>query len=222
MTEKFIAEMIELYPFFEDYPIAFDFGANEGDYTEALASKFSRVYAFEPFPENLEILRKRFSGVDNVTIVPKAVHYKNGKTKFFTNGKNDQGSLSTVFAQANSWEYSQEKFIEVESITLDDFCKQENVPVEQIGFMKIDIEGAEYSFLKGALKTLRGIKNNKTWLVLEAHMLVDWEVANELLREEGFSFWSSEYKAIESIGPGDHYLLHKGNISFKIVCEVEN
>ena len=49
-----------------------------------------------------------------------------------------------------SWGFNDEKSIDVEIITLDDFCLKNNI--NHIDILKIDVQGAELDVLKGGGK----------------------------------------------------------------------
>lgn len=219
MAEEFINELIHMYPYNSNKKVALDIGGFQGWYTESLLEKFEKVYVFEPFPENIELLRQKFGNTPNVVIVPKAVSHKTGTAKLYLNGTASESSLSSVFAQANVWKYSANDFITVETITLDDFVSQENL--NNIGFIKIDAEGAERLIFNGGKETLKNLPGKYSWIVLETHLLVDIEEINDLLHEYGYKFWRTGFQKAEEMGPGDHYLIHKGEVQFKVVLDDE-
>ena len=150
-----------------------DVGASIGWYTLNAARKVGasgRVYAFEPDPRSVELLRKNVAanGFGNVTVVPKAVSETNGSKKFFlrkTRWANNSfydplanpKVLVLPFVEGSSVENFSEE-VEIETISLDDYLK--DVPVNVI---KMDTEGAEHLVQKGALRTLR---NNRGIVVI--------------------------------------------------------
>ncbi|MBS3100842.1 FkbM family methyltransferase [Candidatus Woesearchaeota archaeon] len=135
--------------------VVYDIGANVGYYTlifAHLVGRKGRVYAFEPEPENYRLLLKniRASNCRNVIAIKKAVSDKSGKVKFFVSEayKGDH-SMSDLGAGS--------KLIEVDSITIDNFVRNKAKP----GFIKIDVEGAEFLAVKGMGKLLdsgKGVK----------------------------------------------------------------
>lgn len=130
--------------------IVLDVGANMGYYTLIFANKvgdYGHVFAFEPEPQNCELLRKnvKINGYKNVTISKKAVSNVTGKGKLFIN----------TYNKANHRIYDScdgKKFIEIDTIRLDDYFSEFN---QKIDFVKIDIEGSEYYALKGMEALLR-------------------------------------------------------------------
>lgn len=206
MSEEFVIAVIEgIHPF---PGIALDIGANQGDYTEILASKFDKVYAFEPLPTNIEKLRERFKDNPKVIIVPKAVSNRNGYKRLYLNGIDSEPTLVESYPQVGGWNYQLTNYIEVETVTLDTFC--EGMP---IAFMKVDVEGAEQFMFRGAVTTLA---RNSAWILLESHHMVDYDYLAELFRCVGYKEFvthneKGETEVADFLWPGLHYLIHKGD-----------
>lgn len=116
--------------------VAFDIGAHFGYWTLALSrlcGPLGTVFAFEPSSENLVRLRHnlQLNNIENVRVVSAAVSDVEGKLKFA-----EGGSMSAVGAGT----------IEVDAITLDEFCKAHPQP----DFLLIDVEGHAGEVLRGA------------------------------------------------------------------------
>ncbi|MCS7138831.1 MAG: FkbM family methyltransferase [Crenarchaeota archaeon] len=127
----------------------FDVGAHWGYYSliaASLVGQKGKVFAFEPHPFNYEMLLKtiRLNGFSNIIPVNKAVSDKNGKAVLFCSTSN-VGSHSIVLSDGK------DRYMEVETITLDDFCEKNNVFPDVV---KIDVEGAELKVLKGMSKII--------------------------------------------------------------------
>lgn len=212
LSESFVSGLIKIYPYAEGR-VALDIGAHKGDYTELLAQKFDKVYAFEPFPDNIKKLKERFADNPRVVIVEKAVHKKTGTERFYVNGVSEQGSLSKIYADSSAWNYSSEKFIEVETITLDDFITQEKLT--SLGIIKIDIEGAEQYIFRGATQTLRSLPPIVTWIIMESHLLVDWDMITDIFKDYGYTITDTDLQNVDHMDPCNHYLLHRGTITWE-------
>jgi FkbM family methyltransferase len=126
-----------------------DVGANIG-YFSLLAARqvgsHGKVYAFEPYPGNYELLVKNIEANNYTNIIPvcKAVSSTSGTLRFFGSSTNHgRHSLepSNVFNLANEFE--------VEGITLDEYFQQV-VKSQQIDILKIDVEGAEQLVIEGS------------------------------------------------------------------------
>ena len=125
--------------------VVLDIGAYVGMFT-VKASKAvgeqGRVIAIEPSPENYVSLLGNCRGLNNVTLVQKAIMAKTGIGKLYYSKS----------AAANSLVVKWKKYIEVETITLDDLVAM--LELDRIDLIKIDAEGAEIDVLKGAQKVL--------------------------------------------------------------------
>ena len=130
--------------------IAYDIGANLGQYTLHLSRLCDKVYAFEPDPRSLKLLNKnvKINKLKNVSISTYAV------TNFVSSAKmclDKKPNLSRL-GDGN-------KMVDT---TLIDLCGL--MPPD---FIKMDIEGGEANALKGAMKTLKEAKQMK--LLIEVH-----------------------------------------------------
>lgn len=129
--------------------IAYDIGANAGYYTLGLSRLCRHVYAFEPFPENVNnlLLHIRENRLANVTVIQAAIADADGMAGFSCPGHNAMGKLGGAELQ-------------VATRTLDSLIVS-GLPVPD--FVKVDIEGAEAQMLVGAAKLLA--LHRTTWLV---------------------------------------------------------
>lgn len=125
-----------------------DAGAFTGDTSMPLAKVTDRnVYAFEPFEESFEGLKKNLkaNNIENVIPVKKSLGNLHGERTLYLAGDNVQGITSNAEAR----EYDEE--IKVEETTVDRFVEENNL---KVGYITIDVEGAERDLLDGALNTI--------------------------------------------------------------------
>ena len=103
-----------------------------------------KIYCFEALQENYNTILKTIELNRSTKIIPvkKALGAQKGVANITING-----SASSMQFTANECESEA-----VEIITLDEFVAQNNI---QVGFIKVDIEGFEMEFLKGALQTIK-------------------------------------------------------------------
>ena len=125
-----------------------DLGANVGEYTREMAVKAKRVIAFEPDPWAHARLQANVADLDNVKIENAAAGTRDGtvllyrRAGFESNPASNSQSSSVVAAKNN---VSQDEAVEVEQI--DFIAYLENLD-ENLGIVKIDIEGAEVELLE--------------------------------------------------------------------------
>ena len=136
--------------------VIFDLGANEGAITQIYRRLYpaARIYCFEPFPGNYSKLAASFSGDSHIQCYEMAISDRTGNMCLQVS----QGSESHSLYEPSSdyiERFPQAKTvarIEVETITLHDFCQQHGI--EKIDILKMDVEGAELAVLRGAATLL--------------------------------------------------------------------
>ena len=126
-----------------------DAGAFTGDTSLPLSKRTTKnVYAFEPFKDSFEILKKNISdnNIENIIPVNKSLGNINGERSLFLSGNNVQGITSDATLRS----YDNE--INVQETTIDTFVEENNL---EVGFITIDVEGAEMDLLEGAINTIK-------------------------------------------------------------------
>ena len=127
--------------------VAVDVGANKGIYTYHLSRVAKSVVAFEPNPKMYRILRRGLPV--NATAHQVALSNRTGTAPLIIPGRsgaysNQRGTLAT-----QSDRHGDDGHIDVELRTLDSFG------LDNVGFIKIDVEGHEREVLEGATDILR-------------------------------------------------------------------
>lgn len=126
-----------------------DAGAFTGDTSLPLSKRTTKnVYAFEPFKDSFEILKKNIddNNIENIIPVNKSLGNINGERSLFLSGNNVQG----ITSDATLRNYDNE--IKVQETTIDTFVEENNL---EVGFITIDVEGAEMDLLEGAINTIK-------------------------------------------------------------------
>lgn len=146
----------------EDGDVLIDVGASAGAYTilfSKLVGPKGLVYAFEPDPKAFEFLHDnvRMNGLSNVRTENLALADSPG-TLTFRAPILGEGNSSSVYAEP-WWG----KRFTAPATTIDLYCRLNRI---QPRGLKIDVEGAECSVLKGALDVL---EKHHPWLLLEFH-----------------------------------------------------
>jgi FkbM family methyltransferase len=126
-----------------------DVGAHHGYYA-LLASRrvgnSGRVFAFEPSPRERRKLgwHLRWNRCSNVEMIGAAVGTRAGQAELFVAGGRETGCNSLRLPTVRGTP----KKVSVPVDTLDDFLSRRGV--EHVDFLKLDVEGAELSALRGA------------------------------------------------------------------------
>ena len=125
-----------------------DVGANIGWYSLLAAKSLNdncKIYAFEPFSENAKLLlaSKLKNKFNSIQVIQSATGNKLGAVAFGASGSNGQcrdigNEVQSILAGDT-----------VNMVKIDDLIK------EKVDLIKIDIEGAEYNALLGAINTIK-------------------------------------------------------------------
>lgn len=130
--------------------IVFDLGANFGVFSALAASRGASVFAFEPLPQNVALLKNTVDNYPNVEIVESAVSDLTGNVEFSL-GWSTASHISSIGRETPTG--GRGDSITVKSITLDEFVAKNKIT--HVDFIKSDIEGAERNMLLGAQDVLR-------------------------------------------------------------------
>lgn len=144
--------------------VVIDIGANLGYYTlleASIVGNEGQVYALEPVPKNFDILTKniKVNGYKNVKAYCKAVSSKNGTSKIALRDESNLCSMLNISDETISEHIKQKVpklirgFIKVDTVSLDEFLDKEGV--NQVNFIRMDIEGYEVEAIKGMINTLK-------------------------------------------------------------------
>ena len=171
--------------------VVIDGGACWGDtalYFANLIGENGKVYSFEFVPDNIDIMHRNLALnpllASRVEIVPMALSDTSGeKLSYSANGP---GTRITNGPQDMSF---------AETVTIDDFVERQSI--DRVNFIKMDIEGAELSALRGAEKTLR--KFRPKLAICLYHSLDDFTLIPEFLNKLDLSY----------IFYVDHFTIHQ-------------
>lgn len=169
-----------------------DAGAYTGDTSIPLAEVTNKnIFAFEPLEESYDLLCKNIedNGITNIIPIKKSLGDINGERTLYMSGVNAQG----VTSDGELRDYDNK--ITVQETTIDAFVKENNLDV---GFITIDVEGAEMDLLNGAINTIKTqkpiLKISMYHKVTDYFDIIPW-VANlnlgyefEIFKEEPKSF----------------------------------
>jgi FkbM family methyltransferase len=159
------------------HDVVVDVGANTGEFTVALAPYATQVLCFEPQSDVLAVLRDNveLNGFKNVTIFPfglsdseetAQLYGSSEKTQF---GGLNEGLYTRYLTCERSVASGISRFRPLDTVLVE-------TGIKHIDWLKIDVEGAEMSVLKGARETLK--RSRPTILI---------ELNEEMCQSAGYS-----------------------------------
>lgn len=183
-------------PLLSKQDIVFDVGTNIGSVANWFASRTQHVHCFEPHPDNLRMTSEQIEirKTKNITLSQIALGSQPGTLQL--NVKSFHGHHSLIDTKITP---TIEK-IDVKVDTVDRYCMTMNI--EQIDFLKVDVEGFEEEVLKGAKGML---SNGKIKLVLFEHRKLILSSVGKLgkdiftpLLENGYTVFGLDGKILNS------------------------
>ena len=226
--------------FKQDAPITiFEIGACEGEDSIKYARLFpnSKIYAFEPLPDNIKLIRENFLRyrINNASFYNKALSATNGTSEFYVSSGRPENALQS------DWDYGNksssllppaahlkvaefihfDKKIEVETITLRSFCRDKQIST--IDFIHMDVQGAELMVLEGAGNFISSIK--VVWLeVSKVDLYKNQPLERDIkkfMTANNFFLMKNELKGLQGdqlYVSGSFYKKHRIFVPFKIAA----
>jgi FkbM family methyltransferase len=143
-------------------------GANLGYYVLLEAAKISaksRIYAFEPSPQNFSILQTNveLNGLtNNVVLHQMAISSFDGTANLGLEKNSNWHHLDPI----DDDHFRPERWIEVPVCSVDSFCEKNGI--HEINLLRLDVEGHEYAVIEGAKGILE--KSKQCIIFLELHI----------------------------------------------------
>jgi len=204
--------------------VIFDIGACEGEDSIRYSRLFpeARIFTFEPLPSNRALIQYHFKRhhATRCELIPLALSDRAGYADFFvSSGAPDEKVLGEDWNYGNKsnsllppgeaqshqipWLKYETKIV-VQTETLETFCKSRNL--EQVDFIHMDVQGAEWLVLQGASNMLPKI--TAIWLeVANEQVYKGQKVGNEIesfLRKKGFKVTYELLRGVE----GDQFYVN--------------
>ena len=151
---KNLIELIESR-LIKNYDMAIDGGAHAGTWTVIMAKHFHAVHSFEPHPQSFEYLKEncKDTSFDNVFLHNSALMDRGCKIDVYAPGRTTLTATQVRYNLQNG---------EHKAVSIDSFG------FETCGLLKLDVEGAEYHAIRGAVET---IKRCKPFILVELNGL---------------------------------------------------
>jgi FkbM family methyltransferase len=169
-----------------------DVGAHMGRYTIPSSKSVGtsgKVIAVEAHPYNFKMLKHNLSlnKLRNVSVLNQAVYSQKARLKLYLPdedlGFTTHHSLMANYLNSKLSKDVERSYIEVEADTLDNLLKSRGI--NEVNWIKIDVEGAEYEVLKGAKEILSA--NKHISILVEVHGKDTYSPTMELLRSNNFN-----------------------------------
>ena len=165
-----------------------DLGANLGYFSlwmdKLAAQNAGRVYAFEPSPSILPLLRQNLAAnqTRHTEIVEQACADQVGQISFFVGDHHHVSSLDATWA-------GRQNEISVAATTLDAFFEGRNYP----DFIKVDIEGGGVFALKGMDACLT---RKRPLLWIESHTPNEDRAISDLMLKHGYQAYRLQTQSV--------------------------
>lgn len=147
---------------------AVDVGVYRGVYSYKLSKHFKKVYSYEPNPLLYPYLKKNLGQIiQNMTISNLALSDKTGNINLRIPKRSRsifKKNIEELYQLGCATIHHQNQFIKYDSFTVKKEKLDNLLQDEQIGFIKIDVEGHESEVIKGSLEL---IKKQKPILLIE-------------------------------------------------------
>ena len=130
--------------------VAFDIGANIGNYTRELNNilgEKTQIHSFEPSHQTFSVLRNNVGDLNNVLLINKGFSNTICSMPLYAD-TSTSGIASVYNRRLDHFSMKTSEIDNANFITVDSYCADNNIPY--IDFMKIDVEGHELKVLEGA------------------------------------------------------------------------
>ncbi len=148
-----------------EFKVMIDVGSHQGEFISRFLKikKIERFYCFEPNKILFKRLFKNFKSNKRILLFDFALGENNSKKKLFLSNLSYNSTISSFNKKSKYLKLKNmilkdernKKFLIINQKTFDGFFKNKNI---KNSFLKIDVEGYEYSVLKGAKNKIKDAK----------------------------------------------------------------
>lgn len=171
--------------------VILELGANIGYYVlieSTVLSDNGYIYAVEPAPDNVELLKKNIAlnNIKNIEVSNMAMSNRKGTAKLYL------GQACNLHSLINSSGSSDAKYVEVQTDTIDNFLKGK----KPITFLRMDVEGYETEVIDGMQDTLKSQSFKRLFVEIHPHRVSTAKMQNFLktLHDYGFEIAHSVFR----------------------------
>ena len=178
---------------------AIDVGANKGVYSYFLARLCPSVVAFEPNPKLIPVLRRCVAS--NVRVEPVALSNHRGEVEMRL-PRTARGVSNQLGTLRRTESFPDYVTINVQAARLDDYH------FDNIGFMKIDVEGHELEVLEGGRETIARCRPTLLLELEQKHLgypVTRAIAAVEAYGYEGYVLAADGLKSVRRFDPDREY-----------------
>jgi FkbM family methyltransferase len=175
--------------------VIIDGGANVGILTllfSKLTGETGHVYAFEPDKYNINMLKDNFKLNEhdpNYSIHDELLWSRTTEIDFQESG---------TVASSALWLSDKEKIVKKKAVTLDSWCDQHEI--QQLDYVKMDIEGAELEAIEGCVDVIKKFKPN---FAIASYHMVNGEPTyiklEAFFKKIGYPFLTKKFSGYEII-----------------------
>ncbi len=175
----------ELMPYFNRHSVVYDIGSNKGNWSDLVVHNVSKLHLFEPNESLLIYTQVKYDYLNHIVYNNSAVTNYKGSANFMY-FLNENNGLSNILNN-QKFNYLPARYTIVPCNTIDGYIQNNNVD-----FIKIDVEGAEWLVFQGAENSLREHKIRFIQFEYGEH----WQLLNKSLNDVidylgqfGYSVW---------------------------------
>jgi len=174
--------------------IVVDIGANLGRYTVIAEKKVRNegsVISIEANPAIFNLLTKniQLNELSNVIPLNYAVFSEKTKIKFFVNNDLRNNQYGTINSDIDNFaNKGLERHVYVDANTVDSILSENSIKVQDVQWIKIDVEGAEFDVIKGSKELISNAKDLR--IIVEIHNLSNGTTYHKEIRDflESFGY----------------------------------
>ena len=200
------------YSWLKPETVFYDLGGNVG-YFAFLANRYITngiIYSFEPIPFNIAVFKKHLELNDkrikyhNIEVLPFALSDKDGEVAISHDHVAIEGNTYITSAYLTATETIKVKCYSVDGLLKEGYKKPDVI--------KIDVEGAEYDVLLGAVKTLKEFKPNILLATHDCHLPGVQQSCKDLLQGLGYRLIQLPGHNKHVKGLNDYIAIHEHNL----------